>query len=160
MAKWKTLCQDVSITMARWRAESLTADKVHCCCLNRLKLLERLGLVGILRPERSRTVHLREKKKPYLERSQDSGYGQNKQEQRQVSLNMCGMSPCVSKALWSPVRPTPTPHEEFQAFLEEEITALWERSPARLWHMVTKWSRQSGATKHMQRGEKKPWTCT
>lgn len=65
---------------------------------------------------------------------------------------------CVSKALWSHVRPTPTPHEEFQTFLEEEITALWERSPARSWHMVAKWSRQSRAPKHTQ---KEPWTpCT
>lgn len=77
---------------------------------------------------------------------------------------MCGISPCVlfcmcvSKALWSHVRPTPTPHEEFQTFLEEEITALWERSPARSWHMVAKWSRQSRAPKHTQ---KEPWTpCT
>lgn len=65
---------------------------------------------------------------------------------------------CVSKALWSHVRPTPTPHEEFQTFLEEEITALWECSPARSWHMVAKWSRRSRAPKHMQ---KEPWTpCT
>ena len=45
---------------------------------------------------------------------------------------------CVSKALWSYVRPTPTPHTEFLTFLQEEITALWEHSPACSWHMVAK----------------------
>lgn len=65
---------------------------------------------------------------------------------------------CVSKALWSHVRPTPTPHGEFQTFLEEEITALWERSPARSWHMAAKWSRQSRAPKHTQKEPRTPCT--
>lgn len=99
MAKWKTLCQDVSITMARWRADSLTADKVHSCCLNRLKPLERLGSVDILRPGMSRNCAFEGRKEP-LQSNQIQVKGRiNKSDGRSVKTCAAWVHVCVQSPL-------------------------------------------------------------
>lgn len=157
MAKWKTLCQDVSITMARWRADSLTADKVHSCCLNRLKPLERLGSVDILRPGMSRNCAFEERKEP-LQSNQIQVKGRiNKSDGRSIKTCAAWVHVCVQ----SPLVPC-SPHPDTTRRIPD---IPWGRNYSTLGTLTsplvayggqmikTKWGRKTHAEK-----KKETWT--